>query len=94
MPRDDPGAVPGHRPVVLEDVLVLDGAGVEGELHLVGPAVAVLGEDGAVLDLLGPRGVVLERGDDVEHLAGCGGDVDGGSGAVGHGTAGYPHAGA
>ena len=32
-------------PVVVEHVGVLDRAGVEGELDLVGPAVAVLGED-------------------------------------------------
>ena len=45
VPGHDARAVLGDVPVVLEDVLVLDGPGVEGELDLVGPAVAVLGDD-------------------------------------------------
>src|SRR6478735_3716973 len=53
-PGDDPGAVLDDVPLVVKDVGVLDGAGVERELHLVGPAVALLGEDGDVLHLTRP----------------------------------------
>ena len=85
VPRHGAGAVLGDVPVVLEDVVVLDRPGVEVELDLVGPAVAVLAQDGARGDLLGPLGVALEVGDDVEDGAGLGGDLDGGLRAVGHG---------
>ena len=93
VPRHAAGAVVGDVPVVVEHVVVLDGAGVQVELDLVGPAVAVLAEHRGLRDLVRPLRVALEVGDDVEHGAGFGGDLDGGLGAVGHGTEGTRPAG-
>ena len=83
-PGHHAGAVLDDVPLVVEHVGVLDRPGVEGELHLVGPPVTVLGEHGHLLHLRCPLRVGLEVGNDIEHLPRGGIDDDGGLGAIGH----------